>query len=162
MSPASDAHVFAASQLQRQLVTAIPVTSSRSSWWRAHGGHLRGTGGASYVPDLCVLDRRALPRDAHVTGLEPAPLLLVEIVSPESRRRDLDEKADAYLAGGALAYWTVELPGLTKVARPEATLRVRRSGRWDARGPMVRSFEVVERLALKIKLDDLVLGDRGR
>ena len=90
VSPASDAHVFAANQLQRQLLTAI--TGERLVLLEGPRWTPRGAIGPSYVPDLCILERRALPRPANTFNLDPAPLLVVEIVSPESRRRDLGER----------------------------------------------------------------------
>ena len=155
VSPASDAHVFAANQLQRQLLTAI--TGDRLVLLEGPRWTPRGAIGPSYVPDLCILERRALPRPANTFNLDPAPLLVVEIVSPESRRRDLGEKADAYLAGGALSYWTIELPALTNVTRPEATIRQRDEHRWEARGPIVGLIQTNTPLDLRINLDDLTI-----
>ena len=57
-----------------------------------------GTDRSSHVPDLSVLERQALQRLAGIGSLTPPPLLLVEIISPDSRRRDLTGKADALLA----------------------------------------------------------------
>jgi Uma2 family endonuclease len=155
VSPASDAHVFAANQLQRLLLTARPaelLVLLEGPRWTP-----RGSVGPSYVPDLCILERRALPRPAATFALDPAPLLIVEITSPESRRRDLGEKADAYYAGGALSYWTIELPAVTNVDRPAATIRERGPDRWDTRGPLVGVVETATPLAIRIDLDNLAI-----
>jgi hypothetical protein len=72
-------------------------------------------------------------------------LLVVDIVSPDSRRRDLTEKADAYFTGGASAFWTIELPALTGVARPELTVRQRGFDTWESRGPLTGAIHLNHR-----------------
>lgn len=73
------------------------------------------------VPDLAVVPRPLPDR------LTDPPLLLVEVVSPRGRRRDLEEKRADYAAGGLLHYWVVDPaaaevtvfagPGLPEAAR---------------------------------------------
>jgi Uma2 family endonuclease len=43
--------------------------------------------------------------------ISPAPTLCVEVVSPDNTRREIDEKAAAYLAAGATEVIVVELSG---------------------------------------------------
>jgi Uma2 family endonuclease len=129
VSPATDKHVIAANALHQQLLSASPagtVVLLEGLRWTPTGSDR-----PSYIPDISVLDRRALSRREGVLTLELPPLLVAEIVSPESRRRDLGEKADAYFAGGAAAYWTVEVPGLTQVDVVELTARQRGSDGWE-------------------------------
>jgi Uma2 family endonuclease len=155
VSPASDAHVIAASQLHQQLLDAITpdlLALIEGPRWTP-----RQSQGTSYVPDLCVIERRALPRPVGLYRLEPPPLIVVEIVSPESRRRDLGEKADAYFAGGALTYWTIEVPELTGVSRPEATIRRRGADGWRTDMPVVGVVQTDTPVDVRINLDELVL-----
>ena len=56
------------------------------------------------VPDLLV-DRVAdIDLDAHVAA---APLLVVEVVSPSSRRMDLFIKVEVYEEMGIPSYWVI-------------------------------------------------------
>src|SRR5215211_2653812 len=108
VAPATDDHLIAAQALHEQLLAYRPpetLVFTEGPRWNPTGAER-----PSYVPDVSVVDRRALRRARGVYTLSPAPLLVVEVISPESRRRDVGEKADAYFAGGALAYWTVDIP----------------------------------------------------
>ena len=96
------------------------------------------------------------PLTSGTYRLDPPPLLVIEILSPESRRRDLGEKADAYFGGGAGAYWTVEVPGLADVDAPAVIVRQRGAQGWDARGPFSGLFEVNHPFGIRINLTALV------
>ena len=152
--PASDEHFLAASALYEQLLTGrsagLVVGTEGPRWTPIGDDH------PSYVPDLAVIGRRALRRSRGDYRLDPPPLLVVEILSPESRRRDLGEKADAYFAGGARSYWTVEIPGLAGVDAPAVTLRRRGVDGWDARGPFTGLVEVNDPFEIRIDLSALV------
>jgi Uma2 family endonuclease len=155
VSPAADAHVFAASELDQQLLAVrtpeLLVLVEGPRW------NPLGPDRSSYVPDLCVLERRALHRPSGLWSLTPPPLLMVEIVSPDSRRRDLTEKAEAYFTGGAGAYWTIELPALTGVKRTELTVRQRRRDAWDTRGPLTGPAHLNHPIDIRLDLDRLAL-----
>lgn len=56
-------------------------------------------------PDVLVLD----PDDADDRGLNAAPLLVVEVLSPTTRRRDLTVKKRIYERSGVAAYWVVDV-----------------------------------------------------
>ena len=58
-------------------------------------------------PDLMV---RAVPSGVHGSAWEklPPPLLVVEVVSPFTRRRDLLDKRTYYLDAGAGEYWVLD------------------------------------------------------
>ena len=72
--------------------------------WRPH----RKT---SLQPDLAVLRKQDYDPDELATRL----LLVVEVLSPSTRRKDLLVKRDAYAEGGIGAYWIVDpdVPSLT-------------------------------------------------
>ena len=55
-------------------------------------------------PDVMVVQARL----AGPKGVEGAPLLAVEIVSPSTRTRDLGEKLEAYRDAGVPSYWVVD------------------------------------------------------
>jgi Uma2 family endonuclease len=155
VSPATDAHVIAASELHQQLLAVrtpeLLVLVEGPRWSPL------GPDRSSYVPDLCVLERRALRRSAGLWSLTPPPLLTVEIVSPDSRRRDLTEKAEAYFTGSASAYWTIELPALAGVNRPELTVRQRGRDAWEIRGPLTGAVHLNHPIDVRLDLDRLAL-----
>lgn len=112
VSPASDQHVIAATRLAIQLAGQMPQDLEvlvEGPRWSPLGALT-----PSYVPDLAVIARSALDRVDGDYQLDPPPLLIVEILSPATRRRDLGEKLDNYYFGGARIYWTIEVPGLER------------------------------------------------
>jgi Uma2 family endonuclease len=64
--------------------------------------------GSEAEPDLMV---RAVPPGLHGDAWEklPAPLLVVEVLSPTTRRRDLVNKREYYVNAGAGEYWVVDI-----------------------------------------------------
>ena len=63
--------------------------------------------GSEAEPDLMV---RVVPPGAHGNAWEtlPPPLLVVEVLSPTTRRRDLHAKRAYYLDAGVGEYWVVD------------------------------------------------------
>jgi Uma2 family endonuclease len=118
VSPATDAHVFATSELHQRLLavrTSELLVLVEGPRWTPLGPDR-----SSYVPDLCVLERRALRRAAGVGSLDPPPLLVVEVLSPDSRRRALSEKANAYSPAA--------LPPTGRSSSPPSPMSPARSG----------------------------------
>lgn len=71
------------------------------------------------IPDVAVVDpdwRRV--GDHH---LEPAPLLVIEVASPSTRRADRGRKLADYRLGGAGLYVLVDLPPLAPGPEPVFT-----------------------------------------
>ena len=60
--------------------------------------------GSELEPDLMVLPRA--PFDAWENA--PTPILVVEVISKSTRRRDRDEKRRFYLEKGVAEYWVVD------------------------------------------------------
>ena len=58
-----------------------------------------------FVPDLVVVSR---PQSITKRGIEGAPLLVVEILSPSTRKRDRGLKARRYAELGVEHYWIVD------------------------------------------------------
>lgn len=119
VTPASDPHEFAVAvlhmQLGRQLDLPDGCVLSSGLPWRVPGGS-----GYTNVADLMVVDRRtARVEEWH---LAPPPLLVVEVASPSTRAIDRSRKLADYRLGGAQVYLLIDLPGLTRVDRPEADL----------------------------------------
>lgn len=63
--------------------------------------------GSEAEPDLMV---RAVPTGRHGNAWEklPPPLLVVEVLSPFTRRRDLLNKREYYLDAGCPEYWVLD------------------------------------------------------
>jgi Uma2 family endonuclease len=63
--------------------------------------------GSEAEPDLMV---RAVPPGFHGNAWEklPPPVLVVEVLSPTTRRRDLVSKREYYLDAGAGEYWVID------------------------------------------------------
>ncbi|MDP3713120.1 MAG: Uma2 family endonuclease [Mycobacteriales bacterium] len=60
---------------------------------------------SSYViPDVSVVRTS----DVDDEGTHVPPLLVVEVLSPSTRRRDLAEKRDIYAESGVASYWVVD------------------------------------------------------
>jgi Uma2 family endonuclease len=102
--------------------------------------------GSEVEPDLMV--RALKPAGRRNWDNAPIPILLVEVLSGSTRRRDLGPKRDFYLDIGVAEYWVID---------PETrTVRVVRRGAADE----VRSDEVAWRLpdvaaSLTIRIPEL-------
>ncbi|HUR22771.1 MAG TPA: Uma2 family endonuclease [Acidimicrobiales bacterium] len=106
VSPATDEHELARGALTvqagRQLDPEEHIILPSMPWTVA--------GGTGYVmiPDLTVL--AADWRRVGEVGIDPPPLLVVEIASPSTRRADRGRKLADYRLGGAQKYLLVDLP----------------------------------------------------
>lgn len=58
-------------------------------------------------PDLLVID----PAGLDDRGMNGPPVLVVEVLSPSTRRRDLGQKKRVYEQAGVGAYWVVDVEG---------------------------------------------------
>jgi Uma2 family endonuclease len=68
------------------------------------------------VPDVAYLSYDALPEDAPREALQVplgTPTVAVEIVSPEDRRLDINDKIDTYLEAGAEAVIVIDVKSET-------------------------------------------------
>lgn len=65
--------------------------------------------GSEVEPDLMVRQRHPNPRGNDKDwDAAPIPILVVEILSDHTRRRDLNEKKAFYLEAGVADYWVVD------------------------------------------------------
>lgn len=60
--------------------------------------------GSFVLPDVVV----ARAEDCEQDGIRTAPLLVVEVLSASTRRRDLGEKREIYAALGVPHYWLID------------------------------------------------------
>ncbi|MCA1709827.1 MAG: Uma2 family endonuclease, partial [Actinobacteria bacterium] len=106
VTPANDAHEMAVALLHDQAVRQLRLPRGHvftGIAWKVEGGS-----GYLNVPDLTVLD--AGWRRVGDLALDPAPLLVVEVASPSTRRADRGRKLADYRLGGASCYVLVDLP----------------------------------------------------
>ena len=90
--------------------------------------------GSEVEPDLMV---RPVPTHASVTWEQaPLPLLVVEILSDATRRRDHSQKRSLYMDAGIPEYWIVDGESRAiAVARPGAEISLcRETLTWHPRG----------------------------
>jgi len=92
---------------------AVRLPANLYTWCRAHTGWTGRAAGGVYVgettwlePDIAVYPTPEYS-DASWRTL-PAPLLVVEVLSPSTRKRDRHRKRTAYLAHGVGAVWIVD------------------------------------------------------
>ena len=62
--------------------------------------------GSEAEPDLFV--RAVSPKSRRDWDAAPVPLLVVEVLSHTTRRRDLGSKRELYLEAGAAEYWVID------------------------------------------------------
>jgi Uma2 family endonuclease len=78
------------------------------------------TQGSEVEPDLMVRPIRTQPATRDWDNA-PVPILVVEVLSPTTRRRDLAQKRDFYLRIGVSEYWVIDPEReQIRVARPNA------------------------------------------
>ena len=131
VSPATDAHEWAIHALA-DLLRAGPAIVLPLGWtWKPPNGS-----GRLNVPDLLLVAVDSVRDDQHFV---PAPLLVVEVASPSTRRKDRSErpggKMSEYLVGRADHYLLVDLPALVGVDQPTVELLTRVDTRWATSGP---------------------------
>ena len=105
-------------------------------------------------PDICVICDHSKLDDAGCRG---APDLIVEILSPSTASKDLNEKYQLYEEHGVKEYWVV-YPG-------EAVLEIYelQEGKYVSRGKYVKEDEVTSKVlpGLKIALSEVFEGVNG-
>ena len=78
---------------------------------KAHGlGKLRFPRGVVVIDGSQVEPDLSVRADAPLRGWEnnPLPLLVIEVLSASTRRRDLGKKRDFYMAKGMPEYWAID------------------------------------------------------
>ena len=90
--------------------------------------------GSEVEPDLMV--RRPQPNRRAEWDTAPTPILMVEVLSGSTRRRDQREKKELYIDAGVPEYWIVDTERqVTTVVQPGSPDRVERERFvWEPRG----------------------------
>jgi Uma2 family endonuclease len=138
----SEAHMVVQTELQLILLPSERVHGRGKLFIAPHEVHLPT--GDIVQPDLffVTVARYAMRRGTHVDG---APDLVVEVISPSSRNRDLVEKRHIYETAGVLEYWIAD-----PQVRTFAALTLRQ-GRYETIPP-------VGSVVQSIVLPDLVIN----
>jgi Uma2 family endonuclease len=103
--------------------------------------------GSEVEPDLMVRTPHSAPRGNDSDwATAPIPRLVVEVLSPVTRRRDLNQKKELYLDAGVPEYWVVdpESRTVTVLTRGSRVVVIDRM-RWSPEGaspPL--AFEIAE------------------
>ncbi|GAB7002742.1 Uma2 family endonuclease [Nocardioides sp. AN3] len=122
MSPARVAHGRAVYRLCALLVNELPSLDGMTEvGWKMRRSHR--------VPDLMLVEAPA----PDVAYLSEPPVVVVEVVSPSTRREDLVRKNREYAEGGALQYWVVDLD-----ARALEVYESTGDGYWETRALVER------------------------
>jgi len=97
MAPANSGHGGIVSNLLFVLRTQIPQLT-----YRIESGIKVKQGGR--IPDLAIYEKAPAKTEVWI----PNPLILVEVLSPSTRKQDLTTKAAEYSEVGALQYWIAD------------------------------------------------------
>jgi len=97
--------------------------------------------GSEVEPDLMV--RKPHPRPQDGWEAAPIPMLVVEVISPSTRRRDREQKKQFYLETGVAEYWIVdpEARAITVIRADDADRVALESLTWMPPG-MVDGIEI--------------------
>lgn len=102
----------------------------------------------TFEPDVMVLDVDVDPGRHYVAPEQVA--LVVEIVSPGTRRRDRIEKPADYAAAGIRHYWRIELDPVHVYAYQRAT-----SGHYELVADSAELLELAEPFAIKLAVAEI-------
>ena len=109
-----DGELFVTPQARydHQVIAAGLLAELRSYCQRHNLGHVVGPGAVIFGDSELQPDVQVVPGPRAPAGTEwkdlPAPLLVVEVLSDSTARRDVGKKRDAYLHIDIPAYWVVD------------------------------------------------------
>ena len=118
----------------RLAVLVVPYVAREKLGLAFQGHAVMRHDGSEVGPDLMV---RAEHRGATADwDNAPVPILIVEIASPSTRRRDREQKRELYLEAGVAEYWMIdpERRSVTVVRRGEADVVATRELSWHPTG----------------------------
>ena len=107
MNPPTFRHILIAKFLERELDKEI--NRLQLPWLAIREGGIRTGWRKSRIADVYVVDKQQVMDSLDESGvLSTPPLLVVEVVSPESIKRDYRYKRSEYAAVGINEYWIVD------------------------------------------------------
>jgi Uma2 family endonuclease len=121
MAPTGGSHGRAMVKLSHLLLTFVERNGLGEVLCGDTGITLRRNPDRVRAPDICFIARDRVPAGGIPVGyLEFVPDLVVEILSPTDRPREVEQKVQEWLDSGARLVWVID-PGLETIA-------VRRAG----------------------------------
>lgn len=144
--PPTDAHETIAARLSAILT---PYVSMHRLGYVYHPRAVMRFAGSEVEPDLFV--RRAHPDrrgDDSDWTRAPTPILIVEILSPYTRRRDRGGKRGLYMEAGVAEYWVVDSEdrSITVITRRAGEQVVRETVLWHPIGGVEPLTVAVDRV----------------
>jgi Uma2 family endonuclease len=126
MSPSGARHGIISARIAAFLIAHTNVSNLGSVFGAETGFVLSRNPDVLLAPDVAFVRKERLPEDDELDGyLEIAPDLVVEIVSPSDRLRDVSDKVMEYLQAGVGLVWVVEpRRKLVNVYLPDYTSRI--------------------------------------
>jgi Uma2 family endonuclease len=107
MNPPTFRHILIAKFIEQELDREI--NRLKFPWLAIREGGIRTGWRKSRIADVCVVEREQVMDSLDESGvLETSPLLVIEVVSPESIKRDYRYKRSEYAAIDINEYWIVD------------------------------------------------------
>lgn len=107
MNPPTFRHILIAKFIERELDREI--NRLKLPWLAIREGGIRTGWRKSRIADVYVVAREQIVGSLDESGvLDTSPLLIIEVVSPESIKRDYRFKRSEYAALGIDEYWIVD------------------------------------------------------
>jgi Uma2 family endonuclease len=142
MSPAGWRHGNVVSNLHGRLEAYVRQNDLGMMFGAETGFRLARDPDTVRAPDIAFIAKKSLPKELPNDAFWPgAPDLAVEVLSPDDRTGEVDEKIEAWLVAGAAAVWIVD-PKLRTVTLYEAAnqVSVRAAGQTLDGGRVVPGF----------------------
>lgn len=112
MSPTSLPHGKIAALIARKLLDFAEAHDLGDVYVEA-GFILQRDPDTVYGPDVSFLSKARLPQEGTPGFYDGVPELAVEVLSPDDRASEVDEKIDNYLAAGCIEVWIANPPRQT-------------------------------------------------
>ena len=107
MNPPTGFHALIINKLTK--IIEAEINRLKLDWYALQGIGVRTGIRRSRLPDLTIIKKQQLDEILNVSAiLESPPLLVIEIVSPESEIRDYRYKRTEYSAMGIAEYWIID------------------------------------------------------
>ena len=145
MSPAGWRHGSVISRLGARLANHVEQHDLGITFGAETGFKLATNPDTVRAPDASFIAKEHIPQREPKDGFWPgAPDLAVEVLSPNDRTREVDEKIEAWLAAGCAAVWIVD-PKLETVTiyLSRTDVQVKTAGEVLQGDPVVPGFSCV-------------------
>jgi len=132
MSPTQESHVMVTSRLSRALGRYFDANPDRGDVWVGSGGYIVMRSPDTVTePDLCIVSAdQAAGRSGRGNGYMPfAPMIPVEVKSPNDTEPEIAKKLGLYLAAGVVeVWWARPMHGTVAIYRPDGMIELLREG----------------------------------